>query len=129
MRQQFGEVLVDRRPKSKTVVLRLRVREDAEADLETAAYRLQQKVGTLHREGGWVRRDFHVGEFAGSLLCKIVGEVTLADFAGWQAGDSPDVTLTLVCGPIWYSTATGTRSAGPAVPYGCRRPSSSCCSS
>ena len=104
VRQQFGEVLVDRRPKTKTVALRLRVREDAEADLETAAYRLQQKVGLLHREGGWLRRDFHIGEFAGSLLCKIVGEVTLADFAGWQAGDSPDVTLTLVAGPIWYST-------------------------
>jgi hypothetical protein len=104
VRQQFGEALVDRRPKAKTVTLRLAVREDAEADLATAAYRLQQKVGTLHREGGWMRRDFHVGEFAGSLLCKIVGEVTLGEFAGWQAGASPDVTLTLVCGPIWYST-------------------------
>jgi hypothetical protein len=104
VRTATGQVMVDRQPKPTTATLTLGVREDADTDLATAAHRLQLAVGSLQRGRRWMRRDFYIGNFAGSLLCQISGEVTLSNIAGWQAGDSPDVTLTLVRNPTWYST-------------------------
>jgi hypothetical protein len=104
VRTSIGQQMVDRQPKVTTSILKLAVREDVDVDLPTAAYRLTQKVGEMQRSRRWMRRDFFVGNFAGSLLCMVTGEVTLADIGGWQVGDSPDVTLTLVRNPTWYST-------------------------
>lgn len=99
-----GQEAVDRRPKPRTVILNIAVREDAEVDLPTAAYRLQQKLGTMQQQGGWFRRDFHFENFAGGLLYKVTGEITLSGILGWRRGDTGDVTLTLSCDLVAYST-------------------------
>lgn len=99
-------------PRTRIVSLRLAVREDDEADLPTAAHELQQVVGTMQERETWIRRDPKVGgPFAGSLLFRIRAsqpgaepQVTLADFAGWQVGDSPDVVLTMVADFAGLST-------------------------
>jgi hypothetical protein len=104
VRQQLGEEPADRHPPNREVVLKLGVRDEGEVDLPSVAYRLQQKFGLMQREGGWLRRDFIVGgNFTGSLGIQ-VKKAALSDFAGWQAGESPDVTLSLTCGPYWYAT-------------------------
>lgn len=71
-----------------------------EVDLPTAAYKLAQKIGEINTPGTehWLRRDFDYkagGVFAGSLG-KRVYKATLSGMGGWQRGESPDVTLTLV---------------------------------
>ena len=99
-----GTVMVNREPQTRTVVLRLRVLEESETTLPEAAARLEQIVGELQSREGWFRRDFHAGGEFGSLLYRICGEVTLGDFAGWQVGDSPDVTVSMVCDYAVYDT-------------------------
>lgn len=99
-------------PKTRTIALQLVVAEDADADLPTAAYELQQIVGSMQEREAWIRRDPKVGgNFAGPLMYRIkrprTGEepqVTLSNFAGWQAGQSPDVTLTMVADFAGLST-------------------------
>ncbi|HKN44129.1 MAG TPA: hypothetical protein VJW23_09405, partial [Propionibacteriaceae bacterium] len=66
--------------------------------------RLERIVGELQAREGWFRRDFHVGGDFGALLYHVCGEVTFGDFAGWQVGDSPDVTLSMVCDYAAYVT-------------------------
>jgi hypothetical protein len=106
IRTDRGQQAVDRRPKPRTVVLNIEVREDAgeEVDLATAAYRLQQKLSTMQELGGWFRRDFHFGNFAGGLLYKVTGEITLSGIGGWRRGEADDVTLTMSCDLVAYST-------------------------
>ncbi len=99
-----GVVMVDREPQTRNVVLKLEVRQDSETTLPQAAARLEQIVGELQARDGWFRRDFHVGGNFASLLYHVCGEVTLGDFAGWQAGDCPDVTLSMVCDYAAYVT-------------------------
>lgn len=100
-------------PRMRQIDLSLCVREEGATDLPTAAYELQQIVGSMQTEPEtWIRRDFNVGgSFAGSLLYRLrpvrYGEepqVTLANFAGWQAGDSPDVTVSMVSDWVGYAT-------------------------
>lgn len=103
--RDMGEEPVDRKPLNKEATLTLKVRSDGVVDLPTAADQLQKKVGLWQREGGWLRRDFYFaegGDFAGSVACQ-VKRASLSNFAGWQAGESPDVQLTLLLGPYWYS--------------------------
>jgi hypothetical protein len=99
-----GIVMVDRQPETRTVIVKLIVREDSDVTLPEAAHRLEQIVSHLQTRGSWIRRDFHVGGDFESLLYHVTGEVTLADFAGWQVGDNPDVTLTMICNFAAYST-------------------------
>jgi hypothetical protein len=99
-----GIVMVDREPETRTITLKLIVRQNSEVTLPEAAYRLEQIVGHLQARDSWIRRDFHLDGDFGSLLYHVSGEVTLADFAGWQVGDNPDVTLTMVCDMAAYST-------------------------
>jgi hypothetical protein len=103
IRQQLGEAVTDRHEPNKEIGFKLRVREEGEFGLPEIATALQQKVGVLAREGGWLQRDFKVGGNFGSLACE-VKRAALANFSGWQRGESPDVTLALFCGPLWYAT-------------------------
>ncbi|HST69063.1 MAG TPA: hypothetical protein VLI94_05335 [Solirubrobacterales bacterium] len=103
IRQQLGEAVTDRHEPNKEIGFKLQVRAEGEVSLPGVATALQQKVGVLAREGGWLQRDFKVGGEFGSLACE-VKRATLANFAGWQRGESPDVTLALLCGPLWYAT-------------------------
>lgn len=98
-------ILVDRKPKYRTITLGLGVRADAEADLPTAAYRLQQKLGSAQERVSWLKRDPKVmGDFAGPLLYRISGPVSSSGLSKWQAGEPSDPTLTLVCDFAAYST-------------------------
>lgn len=106
-----GITLVNREPETRTVTLKLRVRPDSTTTLPQAADYLQTIVGVLQSRDEWFRRDHHVGGNFGSMLYHVTGEVSLADFAGWQAGDSPDVTLSMVCDFAAYSTEE--REEGP----------------
>lgn len=99
-----GVVMVDRTPATRTITLKLEVRPDADVTLPQAAARLEAIVGEMMARDTWLRRDFHVGGDFGSILYHVSGEVSLADFAGWQVGASPDVTLTMVCDFAAYST-------------------------
>ncbi|HST69067.1 MAG TPA: hypothetical protein VLI94_05355 [Solirubrobacterales bacterium] len=103
IRQQLGEAVTHRHEPNKEIGFKLQVRAEGEVSLPEVATTLQQKVGVLAREGGWLQRDFKVGGEFGSLACE-VKRATLANFAGWQRGESPDVTLALLCGPLWYAT-------------------------
>ncbi len=107
-RQAIGEVPTSYHPPNTVTALKLGVREEGEVDLPTAAHQLAQKVGEINSPGTehWIQRDFDYkaqGEFAGSLG-KRVFKATLQGLGGWQRGESPDVTLTLVTGPYWYAT-------------------------
>lgn len=99
-----GVVMVDRDPDPRTIALRLAVREDAEFTLPEVVARLEAIVGEMQSRDTWIRRDFHVGGDFGSVLYHVTGEVSFGDFAGWQTGASPDVTLTMVCDYACYAT-------------------------
>jgi hypothetical protein len=112
IRTKNGQVLTDRKGRPRTITLALIVREDSEVDLPTAAHNLQLVLGALQQRETWIRRDFHVGgAFAGPVLYRIGGEVSLNNFAGWQVGDSPDVGLTMSADFAAYSTEE--RENGP----------------
>lgn len=104
VRTTTGVVLVDREPETRTITLKLRVRPDGEVTLPEAAHRLQVIVGQLQSRREWIRRDFHSQAGFDPVLYHVTGEVGLADFGGWQVGNSPDVTLTMVCDYPAYST-------------------------
>jgi hypothetical protein len=99
-----GVALTNREAQTRTVVLRLALAEDAEVTLAEAAQRLEAIVGTLQARDNWFRRDFHIGNEFASLLHHICGEVSLVEFAGWQVGENPDVTLSMVCDYAAYMT-------------------------
>lgn len=99
-----GVVMVDRDPEPRTVELKLEVRGDADVTLPEAASYLERIVGELQERDNWIRRDFHVGGDFDSILYHVSGEVSLNDFAGWQVGACPDVTLTMVCDFAAYAT-------------------------
>jgi hypothetical protein len=102
IRRALGEEPVGRRPLNKDSVLKLAVRDEGEVDFSAAGHLLQQQVSTWQRRGGWLQRDFIFGNFAGSVACQ-VKKAALSNFAGWQEGTSPDVTLSMLTGPAWYS--------------------------
>jgi hypothetical protein len=105
IRTATGQRLVDRKEKPATVEMILEVAEDAEVDLPTAAYRLQQKFGSMQERETWIMRVPYVGgDFAGPILYKITGVVSLGDFAGWGRGEQPDVRVILERDPVGYST-------------------------
>lgn len=108
-----GIVLVSREPETRIVTLKLRVRPDSETTLPQAAHYLQTIVGALQSRDEWFRRDHFVGGDFGPNLFHVTGEVGFADFAGWQVGACPDVTLTMVCDFAAYSTEE--REQGPFV--------------
>lgn len=114
IRTAQGQRLVDRRGKVATVELTLMVREDRaeEVDLPTAAHLLQQKFGSMQERETWIMRVPYVGgDFAGPLLYKITGVVSLGDFLGWGIGEQPDVKLVLERDPVGLSTEE--REEGP----------------
>jgi hypothetical protein len=105
IRTAQGQRLVDRRGKAGTVEITLEVGEDEDVDLPRAAYLLQQKFGSMQERETWIMRVPYVGgDFAGPLLYKITGVVSLGDFGGWGKGEQPDVKLVLERDPVGYST-------------------------
>ncbi len=101
MRGVRGPVVVATNPKERVATISLAVREDAEASLATAAYRLQQKLGQIEEVGDWLKRVPYVGDFAGPVVTRVFREVSLGNMGEWQTGQSPDVTLQLLVGSEW----------------------------
>lgn len=107
IRQALGEVPADRHPPNRNVALQLMVKEEGAVNLAEAAAKLQQKVGTWQREGGFVRRDFDsAGGFSTSVAQQVHG-AALGGLQGWMFAhrqQAPDVSLNLVTGPYVYGT-------------------------
>ncbi len=110
-RSERGQVMASRKGKPRTITLVLAVRDEGEVDLPTAAHNFQKIVGELQRRETWIRRDPLLEEHAGPILFRVSGEVGVRDFLGWQIGDNPDVTLTMVTDFAGYSTEE--REQGP----------------
>ena len=106
-RQQIGEAVTDRHLGNVEMTIPILVKEQGEVSLAEAAYKLQQKVGLLQQEGGWIRRDFaELGGFAGSVGYQVKA-ASLSGLQGWLMAhrrNAPDVVLKLVRGPLCYAT-------------------------
>lgn len=105
VRQALGEIPADRHPPNRTVNITLRVEETKTNNLAEAVHRLQQKVGLLQREGGWVRRDFDAdSEFSEPVATRVHAAV-LGGVHGWMMAHrqrAPEVVLTLTTDPYFY---------------------------
>jgi hypothetical protein len=104
-----GLELVDREGKERTISLTMEVLEEQGVTLPEAVHGFQQALAALQR-GTFIRRDHYFGDF-GPMLFRVAGEVSAANFGGWQKGESPDVTLTMVADFAGYSTEE--REEGP----------------
>lgn len=109
IRQELGEIPAERHPPNRTVILKLQLKEDKpnKVKLAEAAFKLQQKVGVLQREGGWVRRTFSSRNGARVAVGFEVYSAVLAGIQGWVLGHrnvANEVTLTLTCSPYCYGT-------------------------
>ena len=104
IRRALGEEPADRHWPNKEMTFKLRLSGEGEVDLATVVHQLEATVSIWQRpEGGWLERVPKVGGNFGAVACQ-VKKAALSNISGWQKGDSPDVTLTLITGPFWYST-------------------------
>lgn len=109
VRRDEGEASSDGHRPGIPIRIPLRVMEEGAVSLAEAAHRLQAKIGTHQREGGWIRRDFDEdGGFAGSLGYQIIRHTaSISGLQGWlfaHRHDAPDVVITATRMPIGYST-------------------------
>lgn len=105
VRQAFGEIPADAHPPNRNLSFKLRVESYSGGNLAKAAHRLQQKIGILQRERGFIRRDLDTGSgFVGSVAAQVRGAV-LTGLDGWMMASrkrAPEVTLNIVAGPYLY---------------------------
>lgn len=107
VRQEKGEVPADRHPPNRTVTIKLQAKEDSGVSLAEAAQRLQEKVGALQENGGFVKRIFDSRRGFSHPVAAIVYGASLGGIYGWmfaQRGAANEVTLTLNIGPYFYGT-------------------------
>lgn len=105
VRQWRGEIPADRHPPNRTVTLKLKAQSEGVVALAEAAYKLQQKVGIMQDEGGFVRRDMDI---EGGFLVSVAAPVLTAELGGlhgWLMAHraiAPEITLVLTIGPTFY---------------------------
>lgn len=108
VRQALGEIPADRHPPNRTVEIKLAVEEMKAVTLAEAAQRLQQKIGLIQREGGFVRRDTDSSSgFEGPVATR-VHAAALGGIHGWLMAHrrrAADVTLTLTTDPYFYGVS------------------------
>jgi hypothetical protein len=110
-RQALGEIPADRHPPNRAVSITLDVKGEGAIDFPTAAAKLQQKVGLIQDEGGWVRRDLKNAGLPGAFRIPVAYRLynaTLSGLDGWHMlhrDRAPDVALTLTASPYCYGTA------------------------
>jgi hypothetical protein len=107
IRQELGEIPAERHPPNRTVTIKLKAMEEGEIALAQAAQRLQQKVGLLQQEGGWVKRSFSADNNAAVSVGFEVYNAVLAGIQGWMMAHrktANEITLTLTCSPYCYGT-------------------------
>ncbi len=102
--QQYGEAGTDFRVPNRIITIPLillgnsRVPATAIAEQEAARRQLEQKVGTMQREGGVLQRQRAGAE---PLYCDIVtASLVVPDI--WQGAVEPNVILKLECLPDFY---------------------------
>ena len=114
VRQRLGEIPADRHPPNRVITLKLQAKEQASLPIAEALIRLQQKVGRLEEEGGWIRRDLDDnGKFVSSVGY-VVYKASLSGVQGWLMAHrqvANEITLTLSAGPFCYGTKEN--QAGP----------------
>lgn len=106
IRQEFGEIPADRHPPNRQVTLKLRVATEGTVSLAEAAYKLQQKVGTLQREGGWVKRTMTTDSGFKYSVGFEVHKAVLGGLHGWMMAHrdtAPEVTLVMEVSPYCYA--------------------------
>lgn len=107
IKKEIGEIPAERHPPNRTVTLKLLVTREAGLTFAEAINRLQAKVNTLQKRGGWVKRVMDTrGQFK-HPVGGIVYKATLSGIDGWFMGHratAPEITLTLSTSPYFYST-------------------------
>lgn len=99
--QQVGSTLVAYRLPNRSVTIPLFVGSDPAgslSDFQTAREQLQQKVGLIQREGGWLKRG-DTGLYADVVNATL----TKPDQYGETGGIEPNVKLVLECLPDFYA--------------------------
>lgn len=105
VRQALGEIPADRRPPNRTALIDVMARKEGATSLMEAASKLQKKIGTWQREGGFVRRDLDVkGGFTTSVATQVHG-ASIGGIQGWlfaHRQTAPDIHLSLTTDPYFY---------------------------
>jgi hypothetical protein len=105
VRQRRGEIPSDRHPPNRKATIGLKAAPTGSVSLAEAAYKLQQKLGLIQEEGGWLRRDMDIrGGFLQSVACPVLS-VDFGGLHGWlmehrQTADEIQIALTI--GPTFY---------------------------
>jgi hypothetical protein len=96
----YGSSAVDYRIPNRTVRIPLRIKDTATTDFSDARQRLQQKVGLLQREGGWIKRVLGSG---GTLYADVVS-ASLSMPGDWMQAhrESQEALLDLEVKPDFY---------------------------
>ena len=106
-RQTFGASVTDRHFEPVEMTIPLIVKEEGAVSLAEAANKLEQKIGLLQQEGGWIRRDFDDdGGFAGSVGYQVL-KASISGLEGWLFADqqiADAVSIKILRSPFCYST-------------------------
>lgn len=111
IKQAIGEIPADRHAPNRKAAFKLRAKTDpTKITLAEAAYKLQQKVGTLQEKGGWILRSPNSSQgFAHPVGAKVYSAV-LGGLYGWFMSHrevAPEITLVLTISPYFYKNVEG----------------------
>lgn len=107
VRQELGEIPANSHPPNRNVELKLRAKKEGAETLADILTRLQQKVGTLNRRHGWVKRVLDSKGGYAVPVGAVVYRAVLGGVEGWlmaHRGVAHELTLTLEISPYFYST-------------------------
>jgi hypothetical protein len=105
IRQAMGEIPADRHPPNRNVSIPLVVRKEGATKLPDAAAKIQKKIGTWQREGGFLKRVLDpTAGFTTDVAMQVRG-ASISGLQGWLMAHrqtAPEVVLNLVTGPYFY---------------------------
>jgi hypothetical protein len=107
IRQELGEIPAERHPPNRTVTLKLQAKKEGTVSLAEAAQKLQQKVGILQKESGWIKRIFSNNAGASVDVGFEVYSAVLSGIQGWfmaHRAVANTIELVLTCSPYCYGT-------------------------
>jgi hypothetical protein len=122
VKQRLGEIPSNKRPPNREVKIKVGVKEEGEQDLATAAVMLQQKIGRIGDESGFVKRvpDSRSGS---KPVVFQAHSAAIGGLQGWYMAHrqhAPNVELRFNCGPFCYGITpveTGTIADAGAHRY------------
>lgn len=107
IKQAFGETPGDRHPPAVTCTIKLIARDLQGANQQKLAEtlaKLQQKIGTWQREGGWIERALDTQFFQHGVVYQVLS-ANITGIQGWtmaHQGIVPEITLTITRSPFCY---------------------------